>query len=76
MSKTVKLNWFTFRLIRECLTFEAAQIHVHAMILSHLFLMIRFRLPVGSVSRDSRFGTSEIIHVCVLLQTPQVETIY
>ena len=36
ISKTVKLNWFTFRLIRECVTFEAANIHVHAVILSHL----------------------------------------
>ena len=35
MSKTVKLNLFTFRLYK-CLTFEAAKIYVHAMILSHL----------------------------------------
>ena len=35
ISKIVKLNLYTFRLIRECLTFEAAKIFLHSMILSH-----------------------------------------
>ena len=32
----VRLNLFTFRLIRDCLTFEAANIYLHSMIFSHL----------------------------------------
>ena len=36
ISKLVRLNLFTFRLIRDCLTFEAANIYLHSMIFSHL----------------------------------------
>ena len=41
-----------------------------------LILLIHFNLPIGTVSWDSRLGTSEIIHLCVLIHTPQVETNY
>lgn len=36
ISKTVRLNSYTFRLIRDCLSFHAAKIYLHSMILSHI----------------------------------------
>ena len=36
ISKIVRLNLFTFRLIGDCLTFEAANIYLHSIIFSYL----------------------------------------
>lgn len=34
--KTVRLNSYTYRLIRDCLSYDAAKIYLHSMILSHI----------------------------------------
>ena len=36
LSKTVKTSLNCFRLIRSCLSFKAAHLYLHAMVLSHL----------------------------------------
>ncbi len=37
MSKTIKTNLNCFRMIRPCISLKAAQVFMHAMILSHIY---------------------------------------
>ena len=68
ISKTVKLNLFTFRLIRECLTFEAAKIYVHAMILSHL----GYCVTAWSQASPSAVKPLERLYNCALMTSDHI----